>query len=149
MKRTNNELISVKVEKTILLIMCILLFSLPAIADYEISWHTTDGGGGRSSGGDFAIVGTIGQPDAGDMSGGDFQLSGGFWSRGPQALLMCLVNFEHFAEFAKNWLDTPCSAGNNWCDGADLDWSGSVGLTDIRDLAYFWLCQCPQDWPWQ
>jgi hypothetical protein len=129
-----------------------LLMGVPAWAmsggDYEISWSTIDGGGGRSAGGDFAIVGTIGQPDAGEMAGGDYQLSGGFWPGGP-TLALCFVNFEHFAELSLRWLDSPCNAGNDWCEGADLDWSGSVGLNDIRDLAYFWLCQCPQDWPWQ
>ena len=47
--------------------------------DFDLSWHTVDGGGGTSSGGDFVLRGTIGQPDAGDLSGGDFVLRGGFW----------------------------------------------------------------------
>jgi len=47
--------------------------------DFDLSWHTIDGGGGTSSGGDFVLRGTIGQPDAGDLSGGDFTLRGGFW----------------------------------------------------------------------
>jgi hypothetical protein len=110
-------------------------------------WSTIDGGGGRSSGGDFALVGTIGQPDAGKMAGGDYKLSGGFWPRGP--LVSCFVNFEDFAEFAMYWLDAPCNAGNNWCQGADLDWSTAVGLSDVRELAYWWLTECPLDWPWQ
>ena len=148
MKRTNNRLISVKVGKTILLIMCILLFSLPAFADYEISWSTIDGGGGRSTGGDYALVGTIGQPDAGDMSGDDFELSGGFWPRGSQALLQCFVNFEHFAAFALYWLE-PCGPGDNWCEGADFDESFEVDIYDVGELAYWWLAECPPDWPWQ
>ena len=148
MKRTNNKLISVKVEKTTLLIIYILLFSLPAFADYEIRWHTIDGGGGRSTGGDFLVVGTIGQHDADMlMQGDDYTLSGGFWPRG--SLLSCFVNFEDFAEFAKHWLDTPCSAGNNYCGGADLDHSGDVTVTDLSEVAYFWLDYCQIDWPWQ
>lgn len=39
----------------------------------------TDRGGGTSSGGAFALSGTIGQPDAGAMSGGNYLLAGGFW----------------------------------------------------------------------
>ena len=147
MKRTKNRLISVKVEKTILLIMCILLFSLPVFGDYEISWSTIDGGGARSTGGDYALVGTIGQPDAGEMAGGDYKLSGGFWPAGP--VLSCFVNFEHFARFAMYWLDSPCDPGNDWCRGADLDWSADVGLSDVDELAYWWLAECPTDWPWQ
>ncbi len=117
--------------------------------DYELSWSTIDGGGGRSAGGDYALVGTIGQPDAGEMAGGDYELSGGFWPRGPEALLLCFVNFEHFAEFALYWLDTPCNKDNNWCEGADLDYYGDVDLEDVKVLAYYWLTACPEDWPWE
>ena len=34
-------------------------------ADYSVSWYTFDGGGGTSAGGDYTLMGTIGQPDAG------------------------------------------------------------------------------------
>jgi hypothetical protein len=46
---------------------------------YSIDWFTIDGGGGTSSGGAYSLSGTIGQPDAGRMSGGNFTLEGGFW----------------------------------------------------------------------
>jgi len=46
---------------------------------YDISWYTVDGGGGSSSGGTFSLTGTIGQPDAGHMTGGNYTLDGGFW----------------------------------------------------------------------
>ncbi|MEA3377243.1 MAG: hypothetical protein U9R72_13720 [Chloroflexota bacterium] len=49
---------------------------------YGLSWWTVDGGGYTFSGdGDYALGGTIGQPDAGVMSdnGGTYTLSGGFW----------------------------------------------------------------------
>jgi hypothetical protein len=57
-------------------------------SDYDLSWNTIDSGGTiGSSGGDtstslsagFGLSGSIGQADAGTLSGGDFQLSGGFW----------------------------------------------------------------------
>jgi hypothetical protein len=48
---------------------------------FAIDWYTIDGGGGRSSGGGFAVAGTIGQPDTGPaMRGGEFALVGGYWS---------------------------------------------------------------------
>lgn len=47
--------------------------------DFTIDWYTVDGGGGVSTGGVFSISGTIGQPDAGTMTGGNFTLHGGFW----------------------------------------------------------------------
>ena len=47
---------------------------------FSIDWHTIDGGGGTSTGGVYSVSGTIGQPDVGAMSGGNFSVSGGFWS---------------------------------------------------------------------
>ncbi len=47
--------------------------------NYTLDWSTIDGGGGTSTGGVFTVSGTIGQPDAGSMSGGNFSLDGGFW----------------------------------------------------------------------
>ena len=47
---------------------------------YSIDWFTIDGGGGTSAGGSYSVSGTIGQPDAGPMSGGNYSLTGGFWS---------------------------------------------------------------------
>ena len=51
-----------------------------AFAQYSIDWWTVDGGGGTSTGGVYTVSGTVGQPDAGQMSGGNFTLEGGFWS---------------------------------------------------------------------
>ncbi len=47
---------------------------------YSIDWFTIDGGGGTSTGGVYSVSGTIGQPDAGAMNGGNFSVTGGFWS---------------------------------------------------------------------
>ena len=47
---------------------------------YSVDWHTIDGGGGTSTGGIYFVSGTIGQPDAGMMSGGNYTLRGGFWA---------------------------------------------------------------------
>ncbi len=46
---------------------------------FDLSWSTIDGGGGTSTGGVYSVSGTIGQPDAGIMSGGNYQIAGGFW----------------------------------------------------------------------
>jgi hypothetical protein len=46
---------------------------------YSIDWSTIDGGGSASTGGVYTVTGTIGQPDAGMMSGGNYTLQGGFW----------------------------------------------------------------------
>lgn len=50
---------------------------------YDLSWWTVDGGGQMYSiGGGYEIGGTIGQPDAGVLTGGGFTLGGGFWRGG-------------------------------------------------------------------
>ncbi|MCI0745370.1 MAG: hypothetical protein L0Y58_08205 [Verrucomicrobia subdivision 3 bacterium] len=47
--------------------------------NFAINWHTIDGGGGTSSGAQYRVSGTAGQPDAGKLSGGNYILRGGFW----------------------------------------------------------------------
>jgi hypothetical protein len=46
---------------------------------YDISWYKIAGGGGTSTNGSYSLSGTIGQVDAGTMSGGAYTLAGGFW----------------------------------------------------------------------
>lgn len=48
--------------------------------NYAINWYTVGGGGGTSSGGMYSLTGTVGQPDAGVLTGAEFELVGGFWS---------------------------------------------------------------------
>ena len=78
-------------------------------AVFEISWYTVDGGGGTSSGGDFVLRGTIGQPDAGDLTGGGFTLRGGYWQ--------------------------PGGCGN--CP-TDVDGNGETGAFDLANLLGAW-----------
>lgn len=47
---------------------------------YSVDWYKVAGGGGTSTGSVYSVSGTIGQPDTGKMSGGNFSLEGGFWS---------------------------------------------------------------------
>ena len=62
------------------LLLVTLLFTVSAFAqNYRIDWFTIDGGGGTSSGGQYTLSGTIGQPDAGELTGGNYVLEGGFW----------------------------------------------------------------------
>jgi len=59
--------------------VCLLAVVAAVQAQYSIDWHTIDGGGGTSTVGVYTVSGTIGQPDAGRMSGGQYTLEGGFW----------------------------------------------------------------------
>ncbi len=63
-------------------LLCLLLLSLSAHAQtYSIDWFTIDGGGGTSTGGVYAVSGTIGQPDAGTpLTNGQYSVTGGFWA---------------------------------------------------------------------
>ena len=58
-----------------------LLGTVAHAQTFAIDWFTIDGGGGTSTGGVYSVSGTIGQPDAsGAMSGGNYSVTGGFWS---------------------------------------------------------------------
>jgi len=76
-----------KAGKVLLALAALLALVLGVVAasaqtgdGYDLSWNTIDGGAATfSEGGGYALGGTIGQPDAGEMSGGDYTLQGGFW----------------------------------------------------------------------
>lgn len=59
---------------------------VPAVAfaqSYAIDWYQIAGGGGTSTGGGYAVSGTLGQPAAGAgnaPAGGGYALTGGFWA---------------------------------------------------------------------
>ena len=67
----------------IVLVLLVLFASgslvLAQVNGLEIPWYTVDGGASVSQGGDYSLSGTIGQHDAGFLSGGEFSMAGGFW----------------------------------------------------------------------
>jgi hypothetical protein len=68
------------------LVAALGLAAAPALAQtgggFDVTWSTIDCGGqtAPSTGGGFEVAGTIGQPDAGQMSGPAFVVLGGFWA---------------------------------------------------------------------
>ena len=67
-------------RKTIFLIG-LLLPPMVMAQSYTVDWYKIAGGGGTSTGGTYQVSGTIGQPDAsGAMIGGNYSLTGGYWS---------------------------------------------------------------------
>jgi hypothetical protein len=67
-----------------MLLLCLLTLATYA-QNYSIPWYKVAGGGGVSAGTNgasvFSVAGTVGQPEAGgSMTGGNFSVSGGFWS---------------------------------------------------------------------
>jgi len=62
-------------------LMTIMVVAAASAQSYSIDWFTIDGGGGSSTGAIYQVTGTIGQPDASDaLTGGNYSLTGGFWS---------------------------------------------------------------------
>ncbi|MHC4500771.1 MAG: hypothetical protein ACYS83_09675 [Planctomycetota bacterium] len=107
--------------------------------DYDLSWSTIDGGGGTSTGGQYIVRGTVGQPDAAYSAGGQYEVVGGFWAGGP----LCFVDFHHYARFAEWWLETGTGLP------ADLyeDENNTVNWLDLGVFVDEWLYYCPYDWP--
>ncbi len=124
-----------RLTKLSTLLLTITLASVALAQDFDLTWHTIDGGGGYSAGGDFELEGTIGQHDAGPstgpMTGGDFTLSGGFW---PVAnVCACLGDMN--GDGVKDGLDiqqfAACVIGGGSCSCADVDAVGGVTIGDV------------------
>jgi len=107
--------------------------------EYEINRSTINGGGVmRSVGGDFEMSGTIGQPDAGIMTGGGFQLTGGFWFESP--LTDC--NEDGIVSLLDHETFTACLSGPDGgidaspcpCFDVDGDGDGDITLSDYARL---------------
>ena len=108
--------------------------------DFDLSWYTIDGGGEMfSNGGDFELSGTIGQPDAGAMVGGDLELVGGFWAISGTNSPPCdpcdmncdgdvnALDIEPFLELLFGPNPMPCDT----CTG-DVNGDGSIDALDIE-----------------
>ena len=110
----------------------------PTTGDFESDWWTVDAGGLMSSSGvDFELSGTIGQPDANTvvLSGCDFELTGGFWfgfapgdcdGDGD-------VDLHDFVDF-EACLAGPGGGLGTGCDCFDLDDNGDVDLGDFAEF---------------
>ena len=133
----------------LLALFAMLAFAASARAQLSANWYTVDGGGGTCSGGaptfrTFTISGTIGQPDAGTMTGGGgtFTLLGGFWPGAAPPTSQCgSADFNHDGDTATD-ADIEaffsCLAGNccPTCDSADFNGDGDSG-TDADIEAFF------------
>lgn len=65
------------------------------VAADAINWSSVDAGGGETSGGDWKMISTIGQHDAGALSGSTINVDGGFvLSLGPTETPLFSDGFE-------------------------------------------------------
>lgn len=117
--------------------MVVVGASVAAAVEYDLSWHTIDGGGAmRSAGGVFELSGTIGQPDAGRLSGGVFEITGGFWFEVPPGDCnndggLALPDFTAMDDCMQGPGADP---GSSRCNCLDLDGDGDVDLVDMADF---------------
>jgi hypothetical protein len=105
--------------------------------DFDADWWTVDSGGYMwSTGGGFELGGTIGQPDASTvvMTGGSFELVGGFWATPP---CWCLSDLNNDGSRdgldVQGFVDCILAGGVN-CVCADLY---TDGHSDLQDIAIF------------
>jgi len=107
--------------------------TMVAANDYEIGWYTIDGGGETfSAGGEFSLGGTIGQPDAGVMTGDVFELTGGFWFELPPSDCnstggVDLLDYDDF----EACLTGPDTGVTEACKCFDVNHSNTVDLLDF------------------
>jgi len=134
------------------LLMAASWFMLPAVGqhtgdgmpvtelgpDYDLSWYTIDGGGvmfSESTDGQYELSGTIGQPDAGTLAAGDFELTGGFWF----ALAPGDCNSDggvtlfDYGDF-ESCLSGPGAGVASGCECFDVNHDGTIDLQDFRDF---------------
>jgi len=104
----------------------------------ELEWCSVDGGGGTSTAGGFVLASTIGQSDAGRLSGGAFELIGGFWiaASAPSCVLADLncdgvVDGSDLAIVLGSW--GPCTG----CI-ADMNHDGVVDGSDLTIVLGGW-----------
>lgn len=78
LKRINQ---SIRAGRGALLAAWLFAPGLALAQQYSVDWYKVSGGGGTSGNSQYAVSGTIGQPDAGgSRTGGNYSLDGGFWS---------------------------------------------------------------------
>ncbi len=101
---------------------------------FEITRSTIDGGGVmRSTGDDYELSGTIGQFDAGVMTEGEYELTGGFWFGIPPGDCeddgdVDLFDYDQFQRCMTGPDAGPPAPG---CNCFDLDQNDTIDLLDF------------------
>ena len=115
------------------------LWSVSALAqssgEYSVMPTTIDGGGVRSSAGSLEVSGAIGQADAGRLTGGSFEITGGFWLEVRRGDLNAdgIVNVADHGVLVSCWTGPVAGSTNPDCAPADMNGDARV---DLRDFGY-------------
>ncbi|HKQ49075.1 MAG TPA: hypothetical protein VJZ71_13475 [Phycisphaerae bacterium] len=133
------------------LLLC--LVAAPVFAqNYDLSWHTIDGGGTVTAGADgYELVGTIAQADAdgdvAELTANGYSLVGGFWAAvAPHCTCLADVNADEKIDGGDIQRFLDCAlADSGDCDCADLDRSGQIAPADVAVFVDTLLTeiQCP------
>jgi hypothetical protein len=135
-----NHVQGIRIRGIGLTIVTLFLASLGAADEYSVPWGTVDGGGAMfTAGGVYGVSGTAGQQDAGVLSGGDYEVIGGFWAIRAYVVgdLNCdgAVDFGDINPFVLR-LSNPGQYQSEYpgCpdENADIDEDGVVGFGDIN-----------------
>ena len=116
---------------------------------FDLNWYTIDGGGATYlTGGAFSLGSTAGQPDAGLLAGGDYELGGGFWygalpnapcyANCDQSTLSPILNVLDFICFQNKF-----AAGDTY---ANCDQSTLPPVLNVNDFSCFmnaYAAGCP------
>jgi hypothetical protein len=109
------------------------LLACASAQNYSIDWFKVAGGGGTSTGGVYAVSGTIGQADAGGpMTGGSYSLTGGFWSiyavqtPGAPLLSIALLNHQAIVSWPTSATGWTLQTNRNVASGAWGNYTGPV-----------------------
>ncbi|MCH8242557.1 MAG: hypothetical protein IH897_08105 [Planctomycetes bacterium] len=126
---------------TLQTVLCMLTTTALLMAggtpEFEMTRSTIDGGGVmRSTGEGYELSGSIGQPDAGTMTGGGFELAGGLWFG--LAAGDCnedgLVSLFDHETFTSCLLGPGGGIGASPCPCFDVDRDGDITLNDYAHL---------------
>ncbi|HNO77964.1 MAG TPA: hypothetical protein PKN33_07870 [Phycisphaerae bacterium] len=137
--KTNTRLVMV------MLTTLSMVTAAPA-ADFEMTWHTIDGGGGTSVAGPFTLQGTVGQPDAGVVANGAFELRGGFWSSALDVLVPGDCDHDGDIDLDDQECFVACLLGPNEpatpaCNPWDFDGDNDIDLADWADFVRIFQSQ--------
>jgi hypothetical protein len=122
------------------------LASFALAQPFEIRWSTIDGGGGTSTGGIYSVSGTIGQADAGTLSGGVFEVRGGYWTGFSGGQPSCpadfnddgFVDFFDYVDYVTCFEDSVCPPGKS----ADFNADQFVDFFDYADFVAAFEAGC-------
>jgi hypothetical protein len=108
---------------------------------YEISSSSYSGGGGLSSGGEFSVVGTVGQAATEPIQGGAFQFLSGYLASECVIYAPSDLNFDgetnaiDLGVFLLNWGE--CPNGMLGCPG-DVNYDSHVNSQDLGFILIEW-----------